>query len=331
MKRWKLTEVQADAILNMRLRALRKLEEFEIRAEHKTLSEEKRELTRLLRDKDRRWDAIAGEIEALRKQYGPKTPLGRRRTELAEAPSAVVVPIEAFIEREPITVICSEKGWIRAAKGHLGPDADLKYKEGDSGRFLLHAQTTDKLLVFGTNGRFYTLPCDKLPGGRGQGEPLRLMIDLGNDQDIVDLKVLKGGRKFMVASSAGRGFVVPEDETVAQTRNGRQVLNLAKGEKAAVCAVVADGDNTVAVIGENRKLLLFPLAEVPEMTRGRGVILQKYKDGGLSDVKTFARREGLTWSQGERTRTETDLRPWIGKRAQAGRLPPTGFTRSNKF
>ncbi len=331
MKRWKLSEVQADAILNMRLRALRKLEEFEIREEHKKLSDEKRELNRLLRDKDRRWDAIAGEIDALRKQYGPKTPLGRRRTELTEAPSAVVVPIEAFIEREPVTVICSEKGWIRAAKGHLGPDADLKYKEGDSGRFLLHAQTTDKLLVFGTNGRFYTLPCDKLPGGRGQGEPLRLMIDLGNDQDIVDLKVLKGGRKFMVASSAGRGFIVPEDDTVAQTRNGRQVLNLAKGEKAAVCSVVSAGDNTVAVIGENRKLLLFLLAEVPEMTRGRGVILQKYKDGGLSDVKTFVLKEGLTWSQGERTRTETDLRPWVGKRAQAGRLPPTGFTRSNKF
>ncbi|MEO8560351.1 MAG: DNA gyrase C-terminal beta-propeller domain-containing protein, partial [Rhodospirillales bacterium] len=205
------------------------------------------------------------------------------------------------------------------------------YKEGDGVRFLLHAQTTDKLLVFGTNGRFYTLPSEKLPSGRGQGEPVRLMIDLGNDQDIVDLLILKGGRKFIVASSAGRGFIVPEDETMAQTRNGRQVLNLAKGEKAAACAVVTAGDNSVAVIGDNRKLLLFPIAEVPEMNRGRGVILQKYKDGGLSDVKTFVLKEGLSWAQGDRTRTETDLRPWVGKRAQAGRLPPTGFTRSNKF
>jgi topoisomerase-4 subunit A len=331
MKRWKLSDVQADAILNMRLRALRKLEEFEIRNEHKKLSDEKRELNRLLRDQDKRWQTIAGQIEELRKQYGLKSPLGKRRTELTEAPSAVVVPIEAFIEREPVTIICSEKGWIRAAKGHLGADADIKYKEGDGPRFILHAQTTDKLLVFGTNGRFYTVPADKLPGGRGQGEPLRMMIDLGNDQDIVDLKVLKGGRKFIVASSAGRGFIVAEDETVAQTRNGRQVLNLAKDEKAAACYVVNEGDNFVAVIGENRKLLLFPIAEVPEMGRGRGVILQKYKDGGLSDVKTFILKEGLSWAQGDRTRTETDLRPWVGKRAQAGRLPPTGFTRSNKF
>ncbi len=332
VRRFKLTEVQAEAILNMRLRALRKLEEFEIKGEHKKLSDEGKSLRSLLRDEDKRWQAIAAEVKGLKEKFGLKTALGKRRTELTEAPSAVVVPIDAFIEREPVTVICSEKGWIRAAKGHLAPDAELKFKEGDAGRFALHAMSTDKLLVFGTNGRFYTLAIDKLPGGRGQGEPLRLMIDLGNEQDIVALLVNKGGRKFLVASNAGRGFVVPEDEVVAQTRNGRQVLNLADKEKAAVCREIPEEADSVAVVGENRKLLIFPLSEVPEMTRGRGVILQKYKDGGLSDAKAFRRKEGLSWQAGDnRVRTETDLRDWIGQRAQAGRLPPKGFSSRNKF
>jgi topoisomerase-4 subunit A len=332
IRRFKLTDVQAEAILNMRLRALRKLEEFEIKGEHKKLSDEGKTLRSLLRDEDKRWQSIAAEVKGLKEKFGQKTALGKRRTELAEAPAAVVVPIDAFIEREPMTVICSEKGWIRAAKGHMAPDADLKFKEGDAGRFLLHAMSTDKLLVFGTNGRFYTLAIDKLPGGRGQGEPLRLMIDLGNDQDIVALHVNKGGRKFLVASDAGRGFIVPEDEVVAQTRNGRQVLNLVDKEKAAVCRELPDHADSLAVVGENRKLLIFPLAEVPEMGRGRGVILQKYKDGGLSDAKAFNRKEGLSWSAGDnRVRTETDLRDWIGQRAQAGRLPPKGFSSRNKF
>jgi topoisomerase-4 subunit A len=228
-----------------------------------------------------------------------------------------------------VTVICSDKGWIRAQKGQELDAAELKYKEGDRGRFIIPAETTDKLLVFGTNGRFYTLGVDKLPGGRGHGEPVRLMIDLGNDQEIVALFVHRPDGKLLVASADGRGFIVPESEVAAQTRAGKQVLNLAESVEAAACAPV-EGD-TVAVIGENRKLLLFPLKELPEMGRGRGVILQRYKDGGLSDVKCFAYGEGLTWKQGERQRTETALAEWRGERGQAGRLPPQGFTRSNKF
>jgi topoisomerase-4 subunit A len=216
-------------------------------------------------------------------------------------------------------------------KGHLTPEqlADVKYKEGDRARFVLTAQSTDKLLLFATNGRFYTLGIDKLPGGRGHGEPVRLMLDLGNDQDLVQLLVHKPGRKLLVAAADGRGFVVPEDEVIAQTRAGKQVLNLAEGVEAAVCTP-AEGDHA-AVVGENRKLIIFELAELPEMTRGRGVTLQKYKDGGLSDAKVFTLAEGLTWRSGERTRTENDLQPWIGKRAQAGRLPPNGFPKANKF
>jgi topoisomerase IV subunit A len=218
---------------------------------------------------------------------------------------------------------------VRALKGHVQESDDIKYKEGDRGRFLLHAETTDKLLVFGTNGRFYTIGVDKLPGGRGHGEPIRLMIELGNDQDIVALLVHKPGRKLVVASHDGRGFIVPEEEVVAQTRTGKQVLNLAEGVEAAACAPV-EGDH-VAVMGENRKMIIFPVAELPEMTRGRGVILQKYKDGGLSDVKTFNLAEGLTWRLGDKTRTEIALKDWVGQRAQAGRLPPRGFPTSNKF
>jgi topoisomerase-4 subunit A len=228
-----------------------------------------------------------------------------------------------------VTIVCSDKGWIRAMKGHVPDSDDIKYKEGDRGRFFLHAETTDKLLVFGTNGRFYTIGVDKLPGGRGHGEPIRLMIELGNDQDIVALLVHKPGRKLVIASHDGRGFVVPEEEVVAQTRAGKQVLNLAEGVEAQACAPI-EGDH-VAVIGENRKMIIFPVAELPEMTRGRGVILQKYKDGGLSDVKTFNIAEGLTWRLGDKTRTETALKDWVGQRAQAGRLPPRGFPASNKF
>jgi topoisomerase-4 subunit A len=319
---FELTDGQAEAILNMRLRALRKLEELEIRKEP------------LLASETRQWRVIGHEIRDIRKRFGPETELGRRRTELAEPPSAVVVPLEAVVEREPVTVLCSSKGWIRAVKGHLDDEANgngkTKYKEGDRGRFAVHAMTTDKLLAFATNGRFYTIGADKLPGGRGFGEPLRIFVDLPNDQDIVGLFVHQPGRKLLVASAAGRGFVVPEDEVIAQTKAGKQVLNLASGEEATVCRP-AEGDS-VAVIGENRKLLIFPLAELPEMTRGRGVILQKYKDGGLADAKTFVLAEGLGWAAGAgRTRTERDLRAWQGKRAQAGRLPPTGFARSGRF
>ncbi len=238
--------------------------------------------------------------------------------------------MEAVVEREPVTLLCSEKGWIRVLKGHQENGSEAKYKEGDRARFALHAQTTDKLLIFATNGRFYTIGIDKLPGGRGFGDPVRLVIDLPNDQDIVKLSVYGAGRKLIVASADGRGFIVPEDEVVAQTRNGKQILNLASGVEAAACTPVRG--EMVACVGENRKLLVFPLSELPEMTRGRGVIMQKYKDGGLSDVTTFSRAEGLVWTmQGGRTRTEAALADWMGKRAGAGRLPPKGFPRSNKF
>jgi topoisomerase IV subunit A len=329
MRRFGITEVQAEAILNMRLRSLRRLEEIEIRRENDALNREKRDLNQLLNSDEKQWSRITEELADIKKRFGPSTPLGRRRTQQGEPPTEIEVPAEAMIEREPVTVICSDKGWIRAQKGHDANPAELKYKEGDRGRFILNAETTDKLIVFGTNGRFYTLGVDKLPGGRGHGEPIRLMIDLGNDQELVAMFVHKPGRKLLVASADGRGFIVPEDEVVAQTRSGKQVLNLADGIEASAVTPV-EGD-TVAVVGENRKLLLFPLAELPEMTRGRGVILQRYKDGGLSDVKCFAYKEGLTWKQGERQRTETDIAAWRGERGQAGRLPPQGFARSNKF
>ncbi len=332
IKRFKLTDGQAEAILNMRLRALRKLEEIEIRGEHKTLSAEAKDLKALLKDAEARWKKIADEVRRVRELFGPKTALGKRRTEIAGPPAEVAVPLEAVIEREPVTVLCSAKGWIRAVKGHLDQVQlqDAKYKEGDRGRFAIACQTTDRLVLFATNGRFYTLGVDKLPGGRGFGEPLRLMLDLPNDADVVSLAIHRPGEKLIVASHQGYGFIVAEDEILAQTKNGKQVLNLGSGDEAQICCPI-DGDH-VAIIGENRKLLLFPLDELPEMTRGRGVILQKFKDGGLADLKTFTRKEGLTWAAGAgRVRTETQIREWIGKRAQAGRMPPAGFPRSGKF
>jgi topoisomerase-4 subunit A len=329
MKKWDLSDLQADAILNMRLRALRKLEEIEIKAEHKNLTGEKRELNALLKDEDKQWSKISDEVGELKKTYGPKTELGRRRTEVADAPSAVIIPLEAMVEREPVTVICSQKGWIRTMKGHVEDTSEIKFKEGDRAKFEIRCETTDKLLVFGTNGKLYTLGVDKLPGGRGHGDPIRLMIDLGENQDIVQVMIHTPGQKLLVASADGRGFVVNSDDVIAQTKNGKQVLTLPDNVEAQVCTP-AEGD-MVACIGENRKMLLFPLSDVPEMTRGRGVMLQKYKDGGLSDAKVYAKKEGLTWRLGDKTRTETNLRDWIGERAQAGRLPPQGFPRGNKF
>jgi len=336
-KRFTLSEVQAEAILNMRLRALRRLEEQGIRKEHDALTAEKADLKELVKDAGqapekggRVWAAIAEQVQDIKKTFGPKTAAGRRRTELGEPPSDVVVPLEAVVEREPVTILCSQKGWIRTLKGHAEDLTDAKYKEGDRARFALRAQTTDKLLVFATNGRFYTIGADKLPGGRGFGDPVRLLVDLPNDQDIVELRVYRPGQKLVVAAADGRGFVVPEDDIVAQTKGGKQVLNLAEGVEAAVCTPV-EGD-MLAVVGENRKLSIFALKELPEMTRGRGTILQRYKDGGLSDLTTFKRAEGLRWTMGGgKTRTETDLMNWLGKRGAAGRLPPRGFPRSGKF
>jgi topoisomerase-4 subunit A len=329
MRQFDLTEGQADAILNMRLRSLRRLEEIEIRKEHRSLSDEKADLVDLLGDEERRWKIVGGQLSDIKVAFGSKTDIGRRRTEIGDPPSDVIIPLEAMIEREPVTVICSDKGWIRATKGHLQESDDVKYKEGDQGRFLLHAETIDKLLIFATNGRFYSIGADRLPGGRGHGEPLRLMFDLPNDHDIVALFVYQPDRKLLLASSDGRGFVVEEKDVYAQTKAGKQVLNVSGENEALVCRFV-DGD-TVAVVGENRKLLVFGLNDMPKMARGRGVILQRYKDGGLSDITVFDKTVGLQWRMGDRTRTETDLQDWTGRRAQAGRLPPRGFPRNNKF
>ena len=326
-----LTDLQAEAILNMRLRALRRLEEFEIRGEHKKLSGERKDLKALLKSEELQWDAIADEVRETKKKFGGKTELGRRRTELADAPGEIEHTMDDFVEREPVTIVLSEKGWIRAAKGHLDDKAagELKYKEGDAARFAVHAQSTDKILVFATNGRFYTLGCDRLPSARGHGEPIRLMIELGNDQEIIQLEVLKGGRKFLVASDAGRGFIVPEDEVVAQTKNGKGVLNLADKEKAQAFAIVPEGANSVAVLSEGRKLLIFPIDQVPEMGRGRGVLLQKSKGDQLSDAQAFVLSEGLSW--GNRTIPAAELKFWRGERAQAGRMPEKGWPRAKRF
>ncbi|MFN3232112.1 MAG: DNA topoisomerase IV subunit A [Alphaproteobacteria bacterium] len=329
MERFELSEVQAEAILNMRLRSLRRLEEQGLRTEYETLEGERDDLNTLLGSKARQKTAVGKEIRALQKQFGADTPLGARRTDFGEAPADQPVPTEAMIEKEPITVVLSKMGWIRGMKGHLDKDAEIKFKEGDGPAFQVHAQTTDKLLLAGTNGRLYTVGGDKLPGGRGHGEPVRLMIDLPNEADVVTLFVYRPGEKLLLASSDGRGFIADADAAIAQTKNGKQVLNVKGTVKAKVC-VPAEGDS-VAVIGENRKLLIFPRDELPEMARGRGVVLQRYKDGGLSDAKVFTLEEGLSWASGERTRTETDLRDWIGKRAQAGRLPPRGFASTNRF
>ena len=329
--RWELTEAQAEAILNMRLRALRRLEEIEIRKELDTLSGEEAQLTRLLSSERRQWRAIAKEVGETAAEFGGETMLGRRRTSLAAAPEPVEIPAEALVEREAVTVLCSEKGWIRAVKGHNISAAEQKYKEGDGPRFAVAAETTDRLIVFGTNGRFYTIGVDRLPGGRGQGEPLRLMIDLPNEHDIVAMFPHRPGMELLVAASDGRGFVVDGEEAVAQTRAGKQVLTPAEGAAARVCAQAESGD-AVAFVGDNRRMLIVKLDEIPLMTRGRGVILQRYKAGGLADAKVFRLADGLTWRQGEnRTRTETNLDAWLGARGAAGRLVPNGFPRSNRF
>ncbi len=331
MARWDLTEVQAEAILNMRLRALRRLEEIEIRKEIDALSTEEAKLTALLSSERRQWRAIANEVKATAAQFGGETSLGRRRTEIAAAPAPIEIPAEALVEREPVTVLCSAKGWIRAVKGHNVSADEQKYKEGDAPRFAVAAETTDRLIVFGTNGRFYTIGVDRLPGGRGHGEPLRLMIDLPNEHDIVAMFPYRPGMELLVVASDGRGFVVDGEEAVAQTRAGKQVLTPGEGAVAQACLQAQIGD-AVAFVGDNRKMLIVKLDEIPLMTRGRGVILQRYKSGGLADCKVFRLADGISWRQGEnRIRTETNLAPWLGSRGAAGRLVPGGFPRSNRF
>ena len=331
MRKWRLSEGQVEAILNMRLRALRKLEEIELRNEIAVLEKERGQLNFLLKYQTARWKKISEELSEIRKRFGKKTELGKRRTEIGKAPSATIVPLVAMTEKEPITVICSQKGWIKAIKGHIEDASSVKFKEGDRFRFALKAETTDKLLIFGTNGRFYTIGCEKLPRGRGQGEPVRLLIGLGNDHEMVDLLIYKPNQKLLVAASDGRGFVVSEDEVIAQTRSGKQVLNVSNKAEACACSILPENSDSVAVVGENHKMLVFPLQDVSEMSRGRGVKLQSYKDGGLSDVKVFNLFDGLVWKTGQRTRRETNLQDWLGKRAQFGRLAPKGFSRLNKF
>lgn len=333
MKAFGLKELQVEAILNMRLRQLRKLEEIEIKREHKELKAEQKELKALLKDEDLRWKAISDEIKDIKKLFGPNTELGARRTDFGEAPATdKVISIEAFVEKEPITIVCSKMGWIRAFKGHYDVLPDLKFKEGDGPAFQLKAKTTDKLLVFGSDGRFYTIACDKLPSAKGHGEPIRLMIDLDQKDQPVQMLVHTPGetnRTFLVASTVGKGFLVEEEDVVAQTKAGKQVLNPGKTGKALLCEV-AEGDH-VAVIGSSRKMLVFPIDQIPLMKRGQGVSLQKYKGATLSDVKVFKMEEGLSWRVGERTRLEEDMSPWLGNRAAVGNLPPVGFPRSNKF
>ncbi|WP_309086086.1 DNA topoisomerase IV subunit A [Chelativorans sp.] len=335
MQRFNLTDNQAEAILNMRLRALRKLEEFEIRTEFDKLSEEKTQIESLLTSEARQWKTVRWEVAKVRQTFDPeKNPgLGRRRTTFAEAPAHDLGDVQqAMIEREPITVILSEKGWLRAMKGHLTDLSGIAFKDGDSLKLSFHAQTTDKILLFTTGGKFYTIGADRLPGGRGHGEPVRIMIDMENDQAVVTAFTHDPERRLLVASYAGNGFVVPEKEVVANTRKGKQVMNVKSPDEARLCVPVA-GDH-VAIVGENRKLLVFPLAQIPEMARGKGVRLQRYKDGGIGDLKTFSMAEGLTWrDSADRafTRSREELAEWMGDRASAGRMAPKGFPRTGKF
>jgi topoisomerase IV subunit A len=326
-----LSELQVDAILNMRLRSLRRLEELELLREQSELMEERAGLEDLLDSESLQWDSITEQLRATKKQFGRDWPGGARRTTLdGEAREIEDVPLEAMIDREPITVVCSQMGWIRAMTGHIDLNRELKFKDGDGPLFTFHAETTDKLLVFGSNGRFYTISAASLPGGRGMGEPLRLMIDLPNEAQIVSLFIHQPGRRLLVASTAGDGFVVPEDDVLAQTRGGKQALNVRGDVRALVCRPVT-GDS-VATVGENRKVLVFGIDELPVMGRGKGVRMQKFKDGGLSDATTFDAAAGLTWRDpAGRTRTETALEEWTGKRAGSGRMAPRGFPRDNRF
>ncbi len=336
-----LSETQADAILNMRLRSLRRLEEMGLRSERDDLMRERVELEDLLEDGCLQQASIAEEIRGVRKKFGNDCEAGGRRTGFAEAAEIGDVPLEAMVEREPITIVCSRMGWIRAMKGHLPLDQELKFRDGDKGRYVLHAETTDRLLVFGTNGRFYTLSASNLPGGRGMGEPVRLMVDLPNEADIIALIIHRPGRKLVVASSAGNGFIVPEEEVVAQTRNGKQVLNLRDEDSARACTQL-EGDH-VAVVGSDGRFLVFAADELPEMSRGKGVRLQKYGrtggkqralgiEVGLSDIATFNFAEGLSWSMGGgKTRHQADMSSWKAKRASAGSRPPYGFPKDNLF
>ncbi len=329
MKEFNLSDNQAEAILNMKLRSLRKLEEEEIRQEYDDLSGEKAELEELLGDEKKRWEALGNEIKLIKEKFGKKTALGKRRTEFSEAPEDIEMPLEAMIEKEPITIILSQKGWIRCLKGHTDLSEEFKFKDDDALQAAIHAQTTDKIIIFDTAGKFYTIPANDIPSGRGFGQPLRLMIDLGINDSVCSMFTFEAGAKYVISSDTGKGFVVDESHILAQTRNGKKILNLGEGEVAAFCKKVT-GD-MVAIIGENRKLLVFKMEEIPSMARGRGVTLQKYKDGKMSDIQIFKEEEGFVYKRAGGSKTETELLNWLGHRAQVGKLAPFGFPKSNKF
>jgi topoisomerase-4 subunit A len=331
-----LTDRQAEAILNMRLRSLRKLEEMQIKKERDALIKERDELVKLVGSRDRQRTRLKKDLASLKARYGEDTPLGRRRTTIEEAGPTRDIPLEAMIEKEPITVIMSQRGWIRAMKGHVdlsNPEA-MKFKEGDGPRFFFHAQTTDKILLASSGGRFYTLGADRLPGGRGFGEPVRLMVDIEGEGDIAALFPAVSGSKLLLASSDGRGFVASAAGAIAETRKGKQLVNLRPGARLAVIQTLKPEDDYLAVIGDNRKMVVFPLTELPEMSRGAGVQLQRYRDGGLSDARSFRFAEGISWTmagESARTRTEADLNPWRTARGAAGRMAPLGFPKNNRF
>jgi topoisomerase-4 subunit A len=333
MKKFGLTEIQAEAVLNIRLRSLAKLEEIEIRKEHDALTKEKDQLEKLIGSEARQWTAIKKQVAGLQEMFGKTTPLGKRRTMAGKVPAPMAIENleEALMEKEPITVICSAKGWIRAMKGHEVDRKELKYKDGDREGFVFSAMTNDKIVLFGSNGVFYTLSGDKLPPGRGFGEPVRLMVDLPNDADIVEMEIYNPDVKMIVASDAGRGFVVKMSDVLAQTKKGKQVLNVDGKDEAKLCRIIHEGDDHIAIVGRNRKFLVFKLDAIPEMARGKGVALQKYKDGGLSDLKTFNWKKGLTFKYGTGETTVGNIKEWVGNRADAGKLPPNGFPKSNKF
>lgn len=339
MAEFGLTDRQAEAILNMRLRSLRRLEEMQLRGERDDLLKEQTELETLLGSPARQRTRLKRDMNALRKEYGEDTKLGARRTTIAEASPTVEFSMDAMIEKEPVTVILSAKGWIRAAKGHVdlggdGKGADFKYKEGDGPAYALHAQTTDKLLIALDNGRFYTLGCDKLPGARGFGEPVRNMLDFGNDAQIAGVVVHRPKGQLLLAAANGKGFAAETDELLAETRKGRQVVNLKGENRLTVVSEIAAEHDHIAVVGDNRKLVIFSLEELPILGRGQGVTLQRYRDGGMSDAITFTLEEGLSWAMGGdsgRTRTEKDVWQWKVARGAAGRMPPQGFPRDNKF
>ncbi len=336
MKAFSLTENQADAILNMRLRSLRKLEEMEIHKEHADLSTEQKDIKKQLGSTKLKSERLTLEIAAIDAKFGLKTALGKRRTHIAEAKliaaaEAIAEEVETLataVEKEPVTVVCSQKGWLRAFKGHQEPSDAIKYREGDRERFWIHAQTTDRLMMFSTDGRFFTLDCAKLPGGRGNGEAIRTFIDLPPEADLVEMFVHVPGRKLLLASTTGHGFITNEDDAVAMTKAGKRVMNVKTGAEAVVCRF-ASGDS-IAVVGENRKMIIFPLEELPEMARGQGNYLQRYKDGVLLDATTFTWKEGVK-DQNNRLWQGAEIKDWRGARAQAGRLVPRGWAKSGKF